>query len=538
MLSNLSKTLYLCVDGTYNLALQKSVGVVVGALDPGKKIHPVAIALVMTENTEAYTEVIRQLDAACYGYFFKHLSPLVLQADGAWEITNGVNQALFDIGSPFPARASCAYHVKAKIRSNLLGSHQVGKQLWGWIAGDFDLLRESFSRRDFCTGVKLFFQKWEAKCTEMESGAAAEATRQLITEAEELEECSSQLGCDDVLNLLKENQISEEDLRVLNEQSVISETVLEAVRCTLEARPVEAREEPPPVEQPNTAARRVEKKGLKTALNYLRGEYLNPDHFRSNFYSGCLPEAGRWCSKTDCATEGFNNSLKTVANNNRIPSLDGLIRSLTHSPMMNISMESRNRDLDTPPIPSREMLRVGAILHDVFGEVALRISDVVNLDDSEVFRDKTVYVFKNEDVDGFEISRIKSFLLSDQQSFSEYRKDKRDFCAVAWKRTTDFTVSPPDGPFCTCTVYSKKNCCAHVVCVAIVLGGFVHDSIARVPIDRRTHMLNGGNIGNKSKYGIVGPVVPARVNGRSLRKRNALAKKQRQGYYSFIFLVI
>jgi hypothetical protein len=523
MLRTAVESSFLCVDGTYNLSLQRTVGIVVGSLDPSKKLHPVALAIVISENSQAYCEVIRQINNACESYFNKKLQPLVLQADGAWQITTGVMDALTEAGVPPPARASCWYHVKAKIRSNLLGAHRVGKPTWGHIASELDLLKESFSPQDFQAGVDLFFSKWFSKCNaqEYETGDIGETAGAEFEAAEEAEECESELGVEDVQNLISEAAITSEDLDVLLQQKVVSVAVAQAVKSTFK----------------DALVGRVPEgdKGLRSALNYLRSEYLNPNHFRSNFYAGCLPEKGRWCSKTNCALEGFNNSLKTVATNNRVPSLEGLLRALVGSPMMNISMESRNTPADKPPTPSREMLREGALLHDHFAEVALCVSDRLDLSESSLFRDKTVYVFKNEDVELFDLSRIETFLLSKHISFKDFRMDKKELCAVCWGTEASLTLSPPEGLQCTCCLYNRKNVCSHVICMAIVAGSFRHDAISRIPVDRRTHNLNSSNLGTKSKYGILGPVIPKNVNGRTVRKKNMMLRQRREGFLEFVF---
>ena len=540
MLATAAEALFLCVDGTYNLSLQRTVGIVVGALDPSKRIHPVALALVIKEDAAAYAEVIRQINNACYGYFQKRMEPLVLQADGAWQITNGVLEALSEAGASPPARASCWYHVKAKIRSNLLGTHRIGKQVWGHISHELDLLKECFSRVDFVAGVGLFFSKWYAKCNveEFEEPANEDVGDQDAQVREKVsDQCDSELGLEDIQNLISENAITEDSLQELLNQTVISESIFNAAKIFLVTRqenpdgtgvenPVGTRQENPAragEENP------VMPSGLRSALNYLRSEYLNPQHFRSNFYAGCLPEQGRWCSKTNCALEGFNNSLKTVATNNRIPSLEGLLRALVGSPMMNISMESRNTPADKPPTPSRDMLRDAAMLYDHFSEVAILVSDRLDLSDCSIFNAKNVYIFKNEDVEFFDLRRIETFLRSKQVSLTQFRCDKKDLCAVCWKTEAKFSVPPPEGLQCTCCVYNRKNICSHVICVALVCGTFSHDAIARFPMDRRNHSFNAFNVGNKSKYGLIGPVVPRNVNGRTARKKNLNIKRLREG---------
>jgi hypothetical protein len=521
MLANAVDALYISVDGTYNLSLQKTVGVVVGALDPSKKLHPIAIAIVTCENAAAYEQIITQIDDACYGLFFRHLRPLILQADGAWEISNGVNAALRKKGIPEPSRASCFYHVIAKIRSNLLGAHQIGKAMWGRIAADISVLKESFTRKDFEKGVSLFMLKYEAIAAGLEANPDVP-----LAAADDVSDCDSELNFEEVSKLIDAKKLTMEEAGGLRDQGVISEAVLEklsAERSRNEPHsPVtrRSRDEPPaPV---------AVRKGLRTALEYLRSEYLSMTHFRANFYAGSVPESGRWCSRTNCATEGFNNSLKTILNHNRIPSLYALIRSLTHAPMMNISMESRSEPMDRPPTPTKAMLWNASKLHDHFGEVAMCVNNHFDFNQEDFYTGKTVYIFKNEGTE-FDLEVLKAYIFSEQTSWTQFSDNKKDYCIVMWKTVPDFRVSPPDGVLCTCPVYNASNVCAHAVCVSLVLGDFRSDSIIRAPLQRRAHTLNQNIIGNRSKYGILGPVVPSRVNGRTARKKRMANDASRKG---------
>jgi hypothetical protein len=489
MLATASHAKFLTLDGTYNLCTQRVIGIAVGVMDACKQTHTVAIGLTLSECTESYAEVLRQVRQATQDYFIRPMTPLVVQADGAYDITAAVAEVFAD--RP-PVRASCYFHVVQAIRRHVLGINMLGKILWGRLKADIDLLTQCWSEYEFTKAVALFFAKWRSIASRSEQ---AEAAEQL---ADEMAGGADELSVEDLQKIAELRPVTEDVLKLFIEQSIVTEITASQFRelglLSETGGPREVDQEPNPAFSGN-------KKGLRSALTYLSEGYLNPTHFRSRFYAGSLGESGQWCSRNNCGTEGRNMSLKRSFTQCRSGALESLLRSLSNAPMMSLSMESRNEPINRSPKPTTVMLYNAARMFNHFSDVCIQFSIEETIGLPDLFLGKSVSVFYSEDSGSTEEKKadMLCFLKTAQTSLSEFSKDKDRFCAVYYAEQADFRVSPPSGISCSCICYQKNNVCSHAICISMVKGTFVAPEIARVPMHARAYRIIGQDLGNRAR---------------------------------------
>ncbi|KAF4652623.1 hypothetical protein FOL47_010995 [Perkinsus chesapeaki] len=67
-------------------------------------------------------------------------------------------------------------------------------------------------------------------------------------------------------------------------------------------------------------------------------------------------------------------------------------------------------------------------------------------------------------------SDAKKFVASDYSSLAEARQLRALYSIVTYRETSDWSVAPPGGPWCTCQAWHKALVCPHVMCVSYVTG--------------------------------------------------------------------